>query len=200
VALPAIHVSAGVHEPSAFSELLVDGLPDVAGLRVVDAGAGAGAVTLALLAGGAAEVIALDASPLALADTERNVASHSDPARLRTVCGDFAELSAIEADLVATNPPQRPRAVWSRLPAEEAAEHAVAGEDGLDALRRIVAATRAPRIVAAISAFVMSDPAQLGVPGLRGEVRLERPVPHADAWSPLGDPSAGRARVWDLHR
>jgi methylase of polypeptide subunit release factors len=55
-----LRVSEGVHAPSAFSVLLVDSMPDPRDLVCVDAGCGAGLVTVALLQRRAREVFAFD--------------------------------------------------------------------------------------------------------------------------------------------
>ena len=56
---------------------------------MIDAGCGAGSVTVALLRRGAAQVSAWDIVPAAIDDTLENVARHSDPARLSTHLGSF---------------------------------------------------------------------------------------------------------------
>ena len=117
----AIRVSPGVHTPSPFTQALVAALPRVDGLNVIDAGCGAGSVTVALLLRGAARVSAWDIVPAAIEDTLENVSRHADPARLATHLGSFDELADVPADLLVTNPPQRPRAVWSTCPPTPAA-------------------------------------------------------------------------------
>ena len=49
---------------------------------MIDAGCGAGAVTVALLRRGAAHVSAWDIVPAAIEDTLENVRRHADPARV----------------------------------------------------------------------------------------------------------------------
>ena len=59
----AIRVSPGVHTPSPFTQALVTALPRVDDLDVIDAGCGAGSVTVALLLRGAAHVAPGTSSP-----------------------------------------------------------------------------------------------------------------------------------------
>jgi hypothetical protein len=59
-------VSDGVHRPSRFSAALSAHLPTVTGAHVVDVGCGAGLVSVAALARGAAHVIAMDRDPAAM--------------------------------------------------------------------------------------------------------------------------------------
>ena len=190
----------GVHEPSPFTEVLANALPDCTGLTCVDAGAGAGAISLALLLRGAREVIALEWDPVALLDARRNVQrvlGGSPP--LRIVEGDFTDLLDYPADLVASNPPQRPRAVAERAGADEGFN--VGGEDGLEAVRSILVHARAPQVVLSLSSLVCTDPAGLARRMRYGcELLVERPVAHDPAWSAMGSLADATVRVWRFTR
>ena len=120
--------------PRPFTQALVTALPRVDGLDVIDAGCGAGAVTVALLRRGAAHVSAWDIVPAAIDDTLENVsAPRRSGARRPRTSESFDGLADVPADLLVTNPPQRPRAVWEQLPADARGVGA-GGEDGLEEL------------------------------------------------------------------
>ena len=152
----SIRVSPGVHTPSPFTQALISALPRVDGLTVIDAGCGAGAVTVALLRRGAAHVSAWDIVPAAIEDTLENVSRHADPARVTPHLGSFDCIADVDADLLVTNPPQRPRSVWEQLPADARGVGA-GGEDGLEKLELILASTRAPRVITSISTLTAPD-------------------------------------------
>jgi release factor glutamine methyltransferase len=144
-----LRVTRDVLIPRPETELLVDlaleRLPNRAG-RVVDLGTGSGAVAVAIAhAAPDAEVVAIDASPAALAVARENARRHG--AAIRFVEGDwFAGLAGERFDLIVSNPPYvaagdghlgegdlrfEPRAAL------------VGGPDGLDAIRAIVAGAKA---------------------------------------------------------
>ena len=197
----AIRVSPGVHAPSSFTQALVTALPRVDGLDVVDAGCGAGSVTVALLRRGAAHVSASDIVPAALADTLENVRRHADPARVTPRLESFEGLADVNADLLVTNPPQCPRAVWEQLAAEERAAGA-GGEDGLEALAAILAATRAARVITSISTLTAPDLAPLAerCGFARAHVLADEPIAHDPVWRHAGSLADARVRVWELER
>jgi len=190
----------GVHEPSPFTEVLANGLPDCSGMRCVDAGAGAGAISLAMLIRGAREVVALEWDPVALLDARRNVERELGRAQpLRLVEGDFTDLLDFPADLVASNPPQRPRLVWEQSGAD--AGFNIGGEDGLDAVRSILVHARAPQVVLSLSSLVCPDPTALGRRVRYAcELLLEHPVEHDAAWSAIGPLDGAGVRVWRFTR
>lgn len=136
-----LEVPDGVHHPSAFSAVLASSPIEVAGRTVVDAGSGAGLITISALARGASRVIALDLDAVALEATRANVAAalgDDGMSRLTLTQSDFSGLAALPADVVLANPPQRPEAILVDLPQEERAIHAVSGVDGLDLIRSIL--------------------------------------------------------------
>ena len=91
-------------------------------------------MTVALLRRGAAHVSAWDIVPAAIEDTLENVRRHADPSRVTTQLESFDGLAGAQADLLVTNPPQRPRSVWEQLPAD-ARGIGAGGEDGLENAR-----------------------------------------------------------------
>ncbi len=130
---------------------------------MIDAGCGAGAVTVALLRRGAAHVSAWDIVPAAIDDTLENARRHADPARVTPCLGSFEKLAGTPADLLVTNPPQRPRSVWEHLPAD-ARGIGAGGEDGLEKLETILAGTGAPRVITSISTLTAPDLAPARAP------------------------------------
>lgn len=92
-----------------------------------------------------AAVDGADLSREALAVARRNVADHGLQARIRLQASDlFAALGGRRYDLILTNPPYVRAAAMRALPAEYRHEPAMAlggvGDDGLDLVRRILAA------------------------------------------------------------
>jgi methylase of polypeptide subunit release factors len=192
--------SEGVHAPSAFSMLLVDSLPDPGGLACVDAGCGAGLVTVSLLQRDARAVFAFDKDRYAVADARANVARltpHPQRAQLRI--GGFAELSAHPCELLACNPPQRPKALWSDLPRDEQRPFFVAGDDGLGAVRLVLMLTPAPRAIFSLSSITCPDATALAAEfGREAHLLGERPVQHDPIWSRISSELLVPARVWEL--
>jgi methylase of polypeptide subunit release factors len=200
VAVEELRWSEGVHAPSPFSELLVDSLPDPTGLACVDAGCGAGLVTVALLRRGAREVFAFDKDRYAVADARQNVARLApDPRRARIRIGGFAELSGEPCDMLVCNPPQRPKALWADL--ERAAQRPffVAGDDGLGAVRLVLGRTPAPRAIFSLSSIVCADASELAAEFDReAHVLGERLVQHVPVWQRISPELLAPARVWEF--
>jgi methylase of polypeptide subunit release factors len=194
--------SPGVHAPSAFSELLVDSLPDVGGLGCVDAGCGAGLVSVALLRGGARALFAFDKDRASVADARANIARLApDPRRARVRIGGFAELSGEPCDVLVCNPPQRPRVLWADLDRDGQRPFFVAGEDGLGAVRLVLSLTPAPRAIFSLSSLVCPDAAPLAAEyGRRAILLGERPVEHVPVWGRIAAELSAPARVWELVR
>ncbi|KFX04735.1 SAM-dependent methyltransferase [Pectobacterium betavasculorum] len=90
-----------------------------------------------------AEVDAVDISSDALAVTEQNIQQHELEYRVTPIRSDlFRDLPAIRYDLIVTNPPYVDEEDMSDLPQEfrfEPELGLVAGNDGLDLVRRILA-------------------------------------------------------------
>jgi methylase of polypeptide subunit release factors len=195
-----LRVSEGVHAPSDFSALLVDSMPDPRDLACVDAGCGAGLVTVALLRRGARAVFAFDKDRYAVADARANVARLApDPARAQIRIGGFAELSGEPCDMLLCNPPQRPRALWDDLPRDEQRPYFVAGDDGLGAVRLVLSLTPAPCAVFSLSSITCPDAAPIAAEfGRRAHLLGERPVQHDPVWGRLSEELLMPARVWAL--
>jgi ribosomal protein L3 glutamine methyltransferase len=134
---------------SYFAELLEDGLApwvadaeEVANALDLCTGSGCLAVLMAH-AFPNARVDAVDVSPDALEVARRNLADYGLEQRIRLVRSDlFESLGGRRYQLIVSNPPYVSRAAMAALPPEYRHEPALAlaaGEDGLDAVRRIVA-------------------------------------------------------------
>ncbi|MFG1925238.1 50S ribosomal protein L11 methyltransferase [Cryptosporangium sp. NPDC048952] len=193
----ALPLAPGVHAPSRFSALLAATLGDCAGRTVIDAGCGAGLITIAALRAGAEHVVAIDADPAAVELTRDNVARTTgdvSPTRLEALQLDFRELARFDADLLAVNPPQRPESILQAVEPDQRHLHEGGGPDGLDTLRLVLKHTTAA-IVRTTAADVL--------PIHTVEVRTPRRVltatlPMHLAWHPLTGPEAP-VSVWDLH-
>ncbi|MBD8872280.1 peptide chain release factor N(5)-glutamine methyltransferase [Rhodanobacter sp. DHB23] len=134
-------------ETETLVELALQRLPGDAAARVADLGTGSGAVALAIASERPhAQVVATDASAAALAVAQRN-ARRLGIANVRFVEGDWlAPLAGERFALVVSNPPYieaaDPHLAQGDLRFEPASALA-SGLDGLDDIRRIVAAARA---------------------------------------------------------
>lgn len=143
--------------PRPETELLVeetvrlarDRWPDIRGLRLVDLGAGSGALALALASEiEEATVWALDASGPALKVALANAKRHGLAGRIRFLQGDLLESLAEKGlfHLIAANLPYVPRAAFADM-APEVREYEPrlaldGGEDGLDLIRRAAGQAR----------------------------------------------------------
>lgn len=146
-----LHVTPDVLTPRPDTETLVERalerIPAGAPARVLDLGTGSGAVALAIAAERpAAAVTATDASPAALAVAAGN-AQRLGLARVAFTTGDWLHaVAGTRFDVVVSNPPYLADADWATTDPEldfEPRAALAAGADGLDDLRRIVAATPA---------------------------------------------------------
>jgi methylase of polypeptide subunit release factors len=192
----SLPVAPGVHAPSRFSALLAAAMGDCVGGTVVDAGCGAGLITIAALRAGADHVLAIDADPAAVELTRANVArtiADLSPARLTARQLDFRELARFDADLLAVNPPQRPASILESVEPDQRHLHEGGGPDGLDTLRLILRHTTA--------ATVRTTAADvLPIHKVEGRTRrrvLTATVPMHPAWHRLTGPQAP-VSVWDL--
>jgi release factor glutamine methyltransferase len=115
--------------------------------RIADLGTGSGAIAITLATElPAAQLMATDISPVALAIAKRNAATHRVAQRIEFRCGDlFEALSERSAkfDAIVSNPPYIESAVIPTLTAEvrhwEPRRALDGGMDGLDFYRRIAA-------------------------------------------------------------
>lgn len=138
---------------SFIAELLEDGLapwlpPETEVTRVLDLCTGSGCLAiLAALAFPEAQVDGADLSADALAVAAQNRADYHLEDRLRLIESDlFAALAGQRYDVIVSNPPYVDARAMAALPPEFRHEPRLAlagGEDGLDLVRRIIAAAPA---------------------------------------------------------
>lgn len=194
----ALTASPGVHRPSEFSALLASTLGDVWGRTVLDAGCGAGLITVAALSAGATHVVAQDRDEAALRDTAATVerllgASARD--RLSLWQADFTQLGVLDADVLAVNPPQRPSHLLDLVEPEDRHLHVGGGHDGLDGLRLVLAHARCHE-VRGTAADVLPLAALHRTPRRLASATL--PV-HA-SWRPLVEADGAKVSVWAFDR
>ncbi len=142
-------VSPAVLIPRPETELLVERalalLPPDSPASILDLGTGSGAVAVAIATERPhCDVVAVDESREALAVTRRN-ADRLAPGRVRLVASDwFSALGDTRFDLIVSNPPyveERDPCLAEPAMAREPRRALAAGQDGLDAIRRIAAGT-----------------------------------------------------------
>lgn len=144
-------VSRDVLIPRPETELIVEGVCAArrsrdAVRRIVDVGTGSGCLAVALAREfPAAIVIAIDISEPAIRIARRNALRHAVSSRVHFVRGDLLDALDLHADVIVSNPPYVPaRARLARDVAHyEPAVALYAGDDGLDALARLLASARA---------------------------------------------------------
>lgn len=190
--------SPDVHRPSEFSALLASTLSDVWGRSVLDAGSGAGLITIAALSAGARHVIALDRDADALRDTASNVErllGASARERLSLWQADFTQLDVLDADVLAVNPPQRPTELLVDVEPEYLHLHEGGGRDGLDGLRLVLAHARCHE-VRSTAADVLPLSALRSTPRHLTTATL----PLHPAWRPLVGGDDGKVSVWAFDR
>jgi release factor glutamine methyltransferase len=139
-AIPRPETELLVEEALALAGERLQGTPSLA---IVDVGTGCGAIALSLAAHlPAAQIIATDISPAALALAEGNAESLGLPPPLRFLCGDLLAPLEQRVDIVVTNLPYVRSAEWERLPVEirchEPREALDGGPDGLRAIERLL--------------------------------------------------------------
>lgn len=128
----------------------IETLKPQAAPRVLDVGTGSGCITISLAVNCPnAEVTAIDLSASALAIAQANAETHNVAGRIRWLCGDlFVPLTSGEQfDLIASNPPYIASAEIDKLAADvrlhEPRSALDGGPDGLDVIRRLIAAAPA---------------------------------------------------------
>lgn len=140
-------VTPAVLIPRPETELLVDealaGLAGRAAPTAVDVGTGSGciAVTLAVRVSGL-RLVAVDLSRAALTVAQANATRHGVADRIAFCAGDLLTPLAGPVELIVSNPPYVAEAEWPALPPSVRREPRLAllaGPEGLDALRRLLA-------------------------------------------------------------
>jgi SAM-dependent methyltransferase len=200
----AFAVAPGVHQPSAFSALLASTLSDVAERTVVDAGSGAGLISLAALRYGARHVVAVDSDAAALAVTAENVerlGGSAARARLSLWQTDFAELGTVRADVLAVNPPQRPVGVLDGVEPGQRHLHVGGGADGLQTVRLVLRHARCAELRTTAAAVLPVTAESLGSTELGWSpprVLAEATLPMHPSWQPLTGSPEALVNVWSL--
>lgn len=195
-------VPDGVHHPSPFSAVLAAAPITVAGRVVVDAGSGAGLITISALSRGASTVIACDLDAVALAATRANVErvlGASALERLALFQADFTQLGMLRADLVLANPPQRPTAILAAVPAHERHLHTGGGTDGLDAIRTILDHVETSEVCTTAAGVL--PVAELQSPRWPHRAIVSTEVAPMNAvWALAGVGETGDVNVWSFSR
>lgn len=150
-----LRLSPQTLEPRPDTEILVDAalvhlqtiVAAKGSCRIVDLGAGTGAVGLALLAESeAASCLGVDCAPGAVATALANAADLGLSSRYDAIAGNWLEGIRENFDLVVSNPPYIPSADIGCLDVEVRLNDPIAaldgGADGLDAYRSIAAQAR----------------------------------------------------------
>lgn len=133
--------------PRPETEMLVEiALDEVrergSGIRIVDVGTGSGAIAIAIAVNApGAHIVAIEASPEALAVTRRNVEQHGLDRRIELRRGDLLEGAGI-FDVIVANLPYVSEADWSEL-APEIRDHEprgalVSGPTGTEVVERLL--------------------------------------------------------------
>jgi len=194
-------VPPGVHHPSPFSAELASTVASTPGLVngrvVIDAGAGAGLITIAALAAGAEHVIATDLDLAALAatrDNVRRILGEDAVGRISLLVSDFRMLHLLNADVLLTNPPQRPTALLEGTDAADRPVHDGAGPTGLGLIELLLDH-------ACTADLITTTAGLLDIATLRVHKRWNGPellasahVPMDPVWRTLGDDD--RVNVW----
>jgi methylase of polypeptide subunit release factors len=194
----ALTASPGVHRPSEFSALLASTLSDVWGRTVLDAGSGAGLITVAALSAGATHVVALDRDPVALQDTAANVErllGTSARDRLSLWQADFTQLGVLDADVLAVNPPQRPTYLLDGVEPDQRHLHEGGGVDGLDGLRLVLSHARCHEVRS-----TAADALPLAVLHRTPRHLTTATLPVHPAWHPLVHADEAKVSVWAFDR
>lgn len=195
-------VPEGVHHPSPFSAVLAAAPIPVADRVVVDAGSGAGLITISALSRGASAVIACDLDAVALAATRANVERLLGSAaleRLSLFQADFRQLGMLRADLVLANPPQRPTAILAAVAAEERHFHTGGGSDGLDAIRTILDHVESREVCTTAAGVLPVE--QLQTPRWpQRRIVSSAVTPMNSVWALAGVGETGVVNVWSFSR
>lgn len=191
----------GVHLPSAFSCALAAALPDLTGKTAIDAGSGAGLITIAALARGAHHVIALDSDQNALHATRaavEQILGTTAISRLSLFCSDFRHLNLLNADVVLANPPQRPTRILQLVEPDQQHLHQGGGPDGLNGLRLLMGHTTAPVLITTAATLLDLAPLDTHPRWHQRTPIATTDVPLHPAWTELGPD--GQVTIWQFRR
>ena len=186
--------------PRPERELMVEAGVEVEPARVLDVGTGSGAVALALAAElPRAEVVATDTSPGALALARENAARLGLDGRVRFEAGTLPKGALF--DLLVANLPYVAEPEWQGLAPEirdwEPREALLAGADGLDAIRGLLAELGASEHPLA---DVVALEVGVGQAVKVGEMLAEAGYPNVEVRNDLaGIPRVLVGRRWDGH-
>jgi release factor glutamine methyltransferase len=148
------HVDRRVLIPRPETELLVETVlqtlqrstPNPQRSTLIDVGTGSGCIAVALAVRlPHAEIWATDASPDALEVAKLNARRHGVEKNIRFLHGDLLQAlpATVRADAIVSNPPYLASGELAKLPKEvkdfEPVQALVAGEDGLEVYRRLIA-------------------------------------------------------------
>ena len=131
--------------PRPETELLVQTVAERRPGTIMDVGTGSGCIAVALAKKlTEAQITGIDASPEALEVAVENVKRHGLEKNVRLLMGDLLEAlpDSFAADAIVSNPPYIASGELAKLPREvkdfEPVRALVAGEDGLEVIRRLV--------------------------------------------------------------
>jgi len=94
---------SGEHETTASCLEELARLPAIAGMRCLDLGSGTGILAIAAVRLGAASVVAVDIDPKAAASCDDNVRLNDMEGRIRSFCGELADVGGEPFDLLMAN-------------------------------------------------------------------------------------------------
>jgi release factor glutamine methyltransferase len=135
--------------PRPETELVVEVVSERTPGKIVDVGTGSGCIAVALAKNlPAGEVTGIDVSPEALEVAAGNVKRHGLEKNVRLLPSDLLQAlpDSLVVDAIVSNPPYIASGDWAKLPKEvkdfEPVRALVAGEDGLEVIRRLVVEAR----------------------------------------------------------
>ncbi len=133
-------------ETEMLVEIALDWLKARPAATAVDVGTGSGCIAVALtLHAPAVRLYATDVSPAALRAARANAERHNVAERIAFLEGDLLAPLLEPPDLIVSNPPYVAEDEWDALPLsvqQEPGLALLAGADGLDAIRRLLAQAR----------------------------------------------------------
>lgn len=175
-----LEIGPAVLSPRPETELIVDEAIGLFSIRppalVLDAGTGSGCLAIALARTfPTARVVAIDASPGALAIAEANVARHGLGDRIELGLASFADIGGTAFDLFVSNPPYIPTDdIASLAPEVRDFDPRVALDGGADGLASIRALFDAARTALGVGGWLIVEIGIDQEPAIR-ELAMRRP-------------------------